>query len=45
MAWKVIGRCAEGEPFEVGGVNVWQHRWKLLGREAVRVFDPVYRDT
>lgn len=45
MTWQVVGRCVEGEPFEVGGVNVWQHRWRPLSREAVHVFDPVYRDT
>jgi len=45
MAWRVVGRCVEAEPFEVGGVNVWQHRWKPLGQEAIHVFCPVYRDT
>jgi hypothetical protein len=45
MTWQIVGRCVEGGPLEIAGVDVWQHRWKPLGPEAIQVFDPVYRDT
>lgn len=45
MTWKVVGRCVEGEAFEIGGVNVWAQPWKPLSPEAIEVFDAVYRHT
>jgi len=25
--WRHAGSCVEGQPFEIDGVNVWDHEW------------------
>jgi hypothetical protein len=45
MSWRILGRCVEGTPFVVAGVNVWELEWKSLGFGPVEVADPTYRET
>ena len=45
MVWRILGRCVEGQPFNVAGVNVWDVRWESDGTDRVEVFDPTYRET
>lgn len=41
--WRYLGNCTDGERFEIGGVNVWDHEWHRLPRPRVEVRDPLYR--
>jgi hypothetical protein len=45
MSWRILGRRVEGETCQIQGVNIWHHHWKALGQDAIRVFDPAYRET
>lgn len=37
--WICIGHNADGEPFEIDGVNVWDHQWLSL-HDMEGCFDP-----
>ena len=42
--WQFAGSSKEGEPFEIRGVNVWDHDWQLAegGETEANVNDPAY---
>ena len=39
--WKPVGVVSEGEPLEIGGVNVWSHEWESLN-EPIELPHPTY---
>lgn len=39
--WNFFGHCADGQRFEIQGVNVWDHEW-IDTKERVNVKDPLY---
>lgn len=40
--WKFIGSCLDGQPFEIGGLNVWECEWKSMNLPNAMVIDPQY---
>jgi hypothetical protein len=36
MSWRILGRCVEGQPFAVSGVDVWELRSESLGNDPSR---------
>jgi hypothetical protein len=40
--WDFFGACAEGQRFEIEGVNVWDQEWVRSNRETADVLDPLY---
>jgi hypothetical protein len=45
MVWRILGRCIEGQPFTVAGVNVWDLPWESGGPDPVEITDPTCRET
>ena len=42
-AWAYAGNCAGStEPFLIGGIDVWRHRWESVGGPDAAVADPQY---
>jgi len=37
--WEFLGAVPDGEPFQIGGLDVWKHKWKDTS-ERVHVKDP-----
>jgi hypothetical protein len=42
MDWKVAGVTAEGQSFELGGLNVWSHDWISLKQPTLYLPHPFY---
>ena len=40
--WRHAGSCVEGQPFEVGGVNVWDHEWHPVPAVFAKWREPLY---
>jgi hypothetical protein len=40
-AWEFVSATPEGQPFRIGGLDVWEHGWKDTGERA-QVKDPLY---
>ena len=40
--WRHVGRCIEGELFEIDGVNVWSHEWHRVPGVTAEGRDPLY---
>lgn len=40
--WKFCGSCADGQKFEISGVNVWEHEWHNTKQSKAEVKDPKY---
>ena len=40
--WKSAGITMDGQPFRLGGLNVWRHKWSRLAEEAVELPHPSY---
>jgi hypothetical protein len=43
MNWKFVGSCADGEEFEIQGINVWSCEWVQAKSEVAEVRDPLYK--
>lgn len=39
--WRHLGRCIEGEPFEIEGVNVWSYEWHRVPEVKAVGQDPL----
>ncbi len=39
--WAFSGSAIDGEPVEISGVNIWEHKWVDTGR-YINVKDPIY---
>jgi len=42
VGWKYVGHCAEGDRFEIEGVNVWSEKWRSVPGLLAEVRDPQY---
>jgi hypothetical protein len=40
--WKYVGNSCDGEPFFIGGIDVWSVRWEQIIEEIAEVRDPQY---
>ena len=40
--WEFFGACADGQEFEINGINVWKHAWVSLNEPKAKVKDPSY---
>jgi hypothetical protein len=40
--WRHIGTCADGQRFEIQGLNVWDYKWMAKDGKPARVRDPIY---
>lgn len=40
--WKFFGVCFDWHNFEINGVNVWGHKWKIVDRSPAKIEDPRY---
>ena len=40
--WRYVGNCADGESFEIDGINVWSSEWERVVNEIADVRDPAY---
>jgi hypothetical protein len=38
--WRFVGHCFDGEPFAIGGIDVWR-TWTATGEQAP-LADPIY---
>ena len=39
--WHILGRCIEGQPLVIDGVNVWDYEWDSLG-DSVTLYDSYF---
>jgi hypothetical protein len=42
LNWEFVGVTADGQPFMVGGLDVWKHEWTDT-KERIQVKDPLYQ--
>ena len=42
--WRHLGRCVEGERFEIEGVNVWAYEWHRVPGVNAEGRDPLLRE-
>jgi hypothetical protein len=40
--WKAVGVVAEGQSIQVGGLNVWDHRWARRSDDPVELPHPAH---
>jgi hypothetical protein len=40
--WKVLGIAVEGEPIEIGGIDIWSQKWELCNNPPVELSHPSY---
>jgi hypothetical protein len=40
--WRSVGIVVEGQPINVGGVNLWKLEWQRVGQESVELPHPSY---
>jgi hypothetical protein len=42
MAWRFVGFSYDIYPFEIEGINVWEHKWLHASNQRAAVVDPKY---
>ena len=39
--WKHLKTVIDSDPFELEGLNIWEHEWKSTGK-SINIRDPLY---
>lgn len=40
--WRAVGMCWDGDPFDLEGLNPWEHEWERSGPQRIVVAHPEY---